>query len=401
MLRTISIAIAMLSTVAATQAVAEPMQYPDTRKAVQTDDYHGTAVADPYRWLEDDNSAETKAWVKAQNDVSDAFFAKIPQRQGIRKIYTELYNYEKFGIPRKEGKRYFWTRNDGLQQQSVVYTAVSLAETPKVALDPNTLSADGTVALSGTAPSRDGRYLAYGVAVAGSDWQEWRVRDLRTGKDLADTVKWVKFSNAAWTPDSKGFFYARYDAPGAGTALTGSNYFQKLYYHRIGESQDSDVLIFQNKIEKEWGFGASVSDDGKFAIIYVRKGTGRKNGLLWMPLKDGALVAGVPKIITLDFEAEYVPIASSGGTLWIRTDKDAPRGKIMAINLARAERANWKTVVPEAKDTLTSASGVGGKLFAQYLTDAASNIKVYAADGKFVRDVALPGVGTAGGFAGR
>ena len=396
-----SIAIAVLSTVAATMAVAEPMHYPDTRKSVQTDDYHGTAVADPYRWLEDDNSAETKAWVKAQNNVSDAFFAKIAQREGIRKIYTELYNYEKFGIPRKEGKRYFWTRNDGLQQQSVVYTAASLTETPKVALDPNTLSADGTVALSGTAPSRDGRYLAYGVAVAGSDWQEWRLRDLSTGKDLVDTIKWVKFSNAAWTPDSKGFFYARYDAPSAGTALTGSNYFQKLYYHRIGEPQDSDVLIFENKSEKEWGFGASVSDDGKFAIIYVRKGTGRKNGLLWMPLKNGALVAGAPKTITLDFEAEYVPVASSGNTLWIRTDKDAPRSKIMAIDLTRVERANWKIVVPEAKDTLTSASGVGGKLFAQYLTDAASSIKVYAADGKFVRDVALPGVGTAGGFAGR
>ena len=396
-----SITIAMLSTVAATMAVAEPMHYPDTRKSVQTDDYHGTAVADPYRWLEDDNSAETKAWVKAQNDVSDAFFAKIPQREGIRKIYTELYNYEKFGIPRKEAKRYFWTRNDGLQQQSVVYTAASLTETPKVALDPNTLSADGTVALSGTAPSRDGRYLAYGVAVAGSDWQEWRLRDLSTGKDLVDTIKWVKFSNAAWTPDSKGFFYARYDAPSAATALTGSNYFQKLYYHRIGEPQDSDVLIFENKSEKEWGFGASVSDDDKFAIIYVRKGTGRKNGLLWMPLKNGALVAGAPKTITLDFEAEYVPVASSGNTLWIRTDKDAPRSKIMAIDLTRVERANWKTVVPEAKDTLTSASGVGGKLFAQYLIDAASSIKVYAADGKFVRDVALPGVGTAGGFAGR
>ena len=399
--RTTSIALAILSTLAATMTIAEPIKYPDTRKVAQTDDYHGVAVADPYRWLEDDNSAETKAWVRAQNEVSEKFFASIPQRAAIRKLYTELYNYEKFGMPRKEGKRYFWSRNDGLQQQNVVYTAASLSEIPQVALDPNILSKDGTVALSGTEPSRDGRYLAYGIAVAGSDWQEWHVRDLGTGKDLTDVIKWVKFSNAVWTPDSKGFLYAGYDAPSDGAALTGSNYFQKLYYHRLGEDQSKDVLVFENKAEKEWGFGASVSDDGKFLIIHVRKGTSRKNGLLWLPLKKGTLLAGAPKTITLDFDAEYEPIAANGNALWIRTDKDAPRGKIMMIDLAQVAQKNWKTVVPEVKDTLTAANGVGGKLFAQYLADAASRIKVYAPDGKFVRDVALPGVGTAGGFGGR
>ena len=399
--RSTSIAIAILSTMAATIAAAEPMKYPNTRKDGQTDNYHGTVVADPYRWLEDDNSADTKAWVKAQNEVSEKFLAAIPQSAAIKNLYTDLYDYEKFGIPSKEGKRYFWSRNNGLQQQSVLYTAASLTETPKVALDPNTLSADGTVALSGTAPSRDGRYLAYGVAIAGSDWQEWRVRDLGTGKDLADTIKWVKFSTAEWTPDSKGFFYARYDAPREGEALTVSNYFQKIYYHRLGEDQAGDVLVFENKAEKEWGFGTSVSDDGEFAIIHVRKGTGRKNGLLSLALNKGAFAAGSPKIITLDFDFEYEPIGSNKSTIWIRTDKDAARGKIMAIDLRRVERTNWKTVVPEAKDTLTAASAVGGKLFVQYLKDAASNVKVYATDGKFVRDVALPGVGTASGFGGR
>ena len=399
--RSTSIAIAMLSTIAATFASAEPMKYPDTRKVAQTDNYHGTVVADPYRWLEDDNSADTKAWVKAQNEVSEKFLAAIPHSAAIKKLYTDLYNYEKFGIPSKEGKRYFWSRNNGLQQQSVLYTAASLTETPKVALDPNTLSADGTVALSGTAPSRDGRYLAYGVAIAGSDWQEWRVRDLGTGKDLADTIKWVKFSTAEWTSDSKGFFYARYDAPREGEALTVSNYFQKIYYHRLGEDQAGDVLVFENKAEKEWGFGTSVSDDGEFAIIHVRKGTGRKNGLLSLPLNKSAFAAGTPKVITLDFDFEYEPIGSNKNTLWIRTDKDAPHGKIMAIDLRRVERSNWKVVVPEVKDTLTAASAVGGKLFVQYLKDAASNVKVYATDGKFVRDVALPGVGTASGFGGR
>ncbi len=399
--RSVSVVTVMLPALAASLVIAQPMKYPETRKTDQADNYHGTTVADPYRWLEDDNSAETKAWVKAENEVSEKFLAAIPQRDAIRKLYTDLYNFEKFGIPGKEGKRYFWTRNDGLQQQSVLYTARSLKETPQVALDPNRLSSDGTVALSGTVPSRDGKYLAYGIAVAGSDWQEWKVRDLQTGKDLADTIKWVKFSTAEWTPDSRGFFYSRYDAPKDGAALTGSNYFQKVYFHRLGDDQSKDVLVFENKAEKEWGFGTTVSDDGKFAIIYVSKGTARKNGLLWMPLGNGTLGPVAPKAITLDFDAEYVPVGSNDNTLWIRTDKDAPHGKIMAIKLGTPDRASWITVVPEAAETLSGADVVGGQVFVQYLKDAASQVKVYAAGGKFIRDVALPGVGTASGFHGR
>ena len=383
---------------------AQTIQYPDTRKSDQADTYHGTKVADPYRWLEDDNSAETKAWVKAQNEVTDKFLNALPQREAIKKQFTALYNFEKFGIPSKEGKRYFWTHNDGLQQQSVLYTAASLTGVPQIAIDPNAFSKDGTVALSGTVPSRDGRYLAYGIAGAGSDWQEWHVRDLNTGKDLADTIKWVKFSTAEWTPDGNGFFYSRYDAPQDGAVLTGSNFYQKLYYHRLGDAQSKDVLVYENKTEKEWGFGTTVSDDGKFVSIYVWKGSGRKNGLLWMPLKNGAfdyLTKAEPKIITLDFDAEYTPVGSHGNLVWVKTDKDAPRGKIIAIDLNKADRMHWKTIVTEAVDTLTAASAVGGKIFAQYLKDAVTNVKVYTPDGKFVRDVTMPGVGTAGGFGGR
>ena len=383
---------------------AQTIQYPDTRKSDQADTYHGTKVADPYRWLEDDNSAETKAWVKAQNEVTDKFLNALPQREAIKKQFTALYNFEKFGIPSKEGKRYFWTHNDGLQQQSVLYTAASLTGVPQIAIDPNALSKDGTVALSGTVPSRDGRYLAYGIAGAGSDWQEWHVRDLNTGKDLADTIKWVKFSTAEWTPDGNGFFYSRYDAPQDGAVLTGSNFYQKLYYHRLGDAQSKDVLVYENKTEKEWGFGTTVSDDGKFVSIYVWKGSGRKNGLLWMPLKNGAfdnLTKAEPKIITLDFDAEYTPVGSHGNLVWVKTDKDAPRGKIIAIDLNKADRMHWKTIVTEAVDTLTAASAVGGKIFAQYLKDAVTNVKVYTPEGKFVRDVTMPGVGTAGGFGGR
>jgi prolyl oligopeptidase len=376
--------------------------YPESRKVEQSDVYHGVTVADPYRWLEDDNSADTKSWVQAQNDVTEKFLAAMPQRELTKRLYTELYNYEKFGIPYREGRRYFWTRNDGLQQQSVLYTALSLADKPQIAIDPNTLSKDGTVALTGTAPSRDGRYLAYGTAGAGSDWQEWRVRDLNSAKDLPDIVKWVKFSTASWTPDGKGFFYSRYDAPKEGAALTGSNYFQKLYYHRLGDDQSNDMLVFENKNEKEWGFSASVSDDGKFLLISVWKGSGRKNGLLWQPLKNGGYDASASvSTITLEFDAEYAPIGSRGDIVWVKTDKDAPRGKIIAIDLKKSDLAHWKTVVPQASDAMTSASAVGGKLFAQFLKDAAASVKVYAPDGKFVRNVEMPGVGTASGFGGR
>ncbi len=387
-------------------AQAQPLKYPETRKGEQVDTYHGTVVADPYRWLEDDNSAETKAWVVAQNAVTDRYLESMPQRAAVKKIYTELYNFERFGLPFKEGGKYFWARNNGLQQQSVIYTAASLTAKPTVVIDPNLLSKDGTVALTGTAVSRDGRYLAYGTSVAGSDWQSWQVRDLKSGKDLADKVQWVKFSSAQWTPDGKGFFYSRYDAPKTGEALTGSNFFQKLYYHRVGTDQSKDVLVYQNQTEKTWGFGTTITDDAKFVIVNVWKGSGRKTGLMVMPLKNGALAPsanGIPALltITLDFDAEYTPIGSNGNTLWVKTDKDAPKGRIIAIDLGKRERANWKTVVPETKDTMNSASVVGGRIFVNYLQDAATLVKIHMLDGKFVRNVDLPGVGSSSGFGGR
>jgi prolyl oligopeptidase len=342
--------------------------------------------------------------VRAQNAVTDKFLEAMPQRMPVRKIYTELYNFERYGLPSKEGGRYFWSRNDGLQQQSVIYMAKSLTDKPVVAIDPNQFAADGTVALTGLKVSRDGRYLAYGKAVAGSDWQVWQVRDLESGKDLADKTEYVKFSSAEWTPDGKGYFYSRYDAPREGAALSGVNYFQKLYYHRIGTPQSADQLVYENPVEKEWGFGASVTDDGKHVIINVWKGSGRKNGLLVMPLKNGAVSAApasVLKTITLDFDAEFTPIGANGNTLWVKTDLDAPRGRVVAIDLTKRERADWKTVVAETKDTLTGADVVGGKILAQYLQDAATAVMVYGLDGKKLSRVSLPGVGSAEGFGGK
>ncbi|MEP7154284.1 MAG: prolyl oligopeptidase family serine peptidase [Betaproteobacteria bacterium] len=388
----------MMASIAGAQA---PIVYPETKKVEQADTYFGTRVADPYRWLEDDNSAETKAWVKAENAVTDRYLEALPQRAAVKKLYTELFNFEKFGIPQKEGARYFYTRNDGLQQQAVLYSVKSINDQAELVLDPNKLSQDGTVALTGTKVSRDGRYLAYGVASGGSDWQEWRVRDLATGKDLADTLKWVKFSAAEWTPDGKGFYYSRYDAPKEGAALTGANFYQKLHYHRIGDDQSKDVLVYENKNEKEWGFGTTVSDDGKNLFIFVWKGSGRKNGLLTMPLKNGGFTAGTPRFITSEFDAEFTPVGSHGDVLWVKTDLDAPKGRVVAIDLNKVERKNWKTIIAARDEAMTSATAVGGRLLVQYLKDAAGLVRVHETDGKFVREVALPGVGSVGGFGGR
>jgi len=390
-----------VAAVLATGAQAQGLDYPATRKVDQTDSYHGTTVADPYRWLEDDNSAETKAWVAAQNAVTDKFLEAMPQRVPARRIYTELYNFERYGVPFSEGGRYFWTRNDGLQQQNVLYTAKSLKDSPQVALDPNAFSKDGTVALSGLTPSRDGRLLAYGIAGAGSDWQTWKVRDLATGKDLDDKVEWVKFSSASWTTDGKGFFYARYDAPKEGAALTGANYFQKLYYHRLGTPQSDDVLVLESRDDKEWGFGTEVSDDGQLLLISVWKSAGSRNGLMVLPLPKGAFAGGKPQPIALAFDAQYSPVAAHGGQLIVKTDKGAPRGKLIAIDLKHPAPERWKTLVAEGPDAMTAASAVGGRLLLSYLHDAATLVRVHGADGKRLSEVKLPGIGTASGFGGR
>ncbi|RTL42277.1 MAG: S9 family peptidase [Burkholderiales bacterium] len=390
-----------LAAVVATSAQAQGLSYPVTRKVDQVDTYHGSTVADPYRWLEDDNSADTKAWVVQQNEVTEKFLAAMPQRLPARRIYTELYNFERFGIPFHEGGRYFWSRNDGLQQQNVLYTAKSLKDAPQVALDPNTMSKDGTVALSGFVPSRDGKLVAYGVAGAGSDWQTWKVRNLATGQDLPDQIDWVKFSSASWTADGKGFFYARYDAPKDGEKLKGANYFQKLYYHRLGTPQSEDVLVAENRDDKEWGFGTEVSDDGQLLLISVWKSAGSKNGLMVLPLPKGKFAGGKPQPVTLAFDAQYSPVAAVGGKLIVKTDKDAPRGKLVAIDLKNPAPTAWKTLVAEGPDAMTAASAVGSRYLLSYLHDAATLVRVHGADGKLLSDVTLPGIGTASGFGGR
>ncbi|WP_317202715.1 prolyl oligopeptidase family serine peptidase [Janthinobacterium sp.] len=375
-----------------------PVNYPDSKKVDQQDNYHGTQVADPYRWLEDANSAETQDWVVAQNKLTQSYLGQIPGREAIKQRLTKLWNYERFSVPFKEGGRYFYSRNDGLQNQSVLYTLKSLDDTPRLLLDPNTLAADGTVALAGTSVSPNGKYLAYGTAASGSDWNEWKVRDIDTGKDLSDELKWVKFSGASWTKDSTGFFYSRYDAPKEATKLADINYFQKLYFHKIGTPQSSDVLVYDRPDQKEWGFSGQVSDDGHYLIISSTQGTAHKNRVFFKDLRqhDG-------KVATLldGFDASYSFIDNEGPVFWFTTDNKAPKSRVIAIDTRRPQAANWKEIVAESAQTLVSANIVNRQLVLDYLSDARSQVKVFDLHGKLVREVALPGIGSAGGFGGK
>jgi prolyl oligopeptidase len=284
-------AIVCLLAAVATQQMITSKNYPPTRKSDQADDYHGVKVPDPYRWLEDLDSAETKAWVEAQNKLSFDYLAAIPARNSLKERITKLWNYEKYGIPFKEGDRYFYFRNSGLQNQSVLYTVTGLDAPPKMILDPNTMSSDGTVAVSGVQVSPDGKLLAYSISASGSDWQEWKVRDVETGKDLADHLKWVKFSGVSWTDDGKGFFYSRYDEP-KGDSLKDTNYFQKVYFHKLGTPQTDDVLVYERPDQKDWLFGGNVTEDGNYLIITVSEGTDVKSRVYYKDLKTRVRASG-------------------------------------------------------------------------------------------------------------
>lgn len=381
------------------QKMIKMITYPPARKSDQADNYHGVKVSDPYRWLEDLDSEETRTWVEAENKLAFGYLKEIPAIEKIKERLTKLWNYERFGVPFKEGSRYFYTRNTGLQNQGVLYSVTSLTDQPKLLLDPNTLSADGTVALSGLSISHDGKWMAYSLSASGSDWQEWKVRDVETGKDTDDDLKWVKFSGASWTPDSKGFFYSRYDQPKE-NSLKDTNYFQKLYYHRLGTPQAADRLIYERPDQKEWLFGGTFTDDGRYLIINISEGTDVKNRVYY---QDFALsVDKLPTVKLLDgFDAAYNFIDNDGFMFWFQTDLDAPRGKIIGIDIRKPERKNWKVVVPEAAETLQGVSFVNNMFVANYLKDAHAHFKIYDRDGKFVREIQFPGLGAASGFAGK
>ena len=385
------------------------LKYPATRQDDQADDYHGVKIADPYRWLEDDHSPETEAWVKAENEVTNAFLDTIPERARIKERMTKLWDYERFGAPFKQGGRYFYTHNSGLQNQRVLFVVDSLKGEPRVLLDPNTLSKDGTVSLADYSVSDDGRLLAYGLSRAGSDWEDWHVLDIDSGKPREDLLEWVKFSGGSWAKDGSGFYYSRYDAPKAGDEKKGLNEFQKLFFHKLGTKQSDDPLVYERKDHADWGFGGAVTDDGQFLIISVSEGTDSKNRVFYKDLTNSDdPKAGVVELLN-DFDAEYDFIDNEGSTFYFKTDLDAPRSRVIAIDTKHPERANWREVIPQAADALKSVSLVHGEFVCAYLKDAHSQVKLFARDAggnasapaHLAREIALPGLGSAGGFGGK
>jgi len=404
---TAAAALATLGGTAVAQSGGDgPIRYPATRTVDQTDTHFGTTVADPYRWLEDTDSPETTRWVAAQNAVTQAYLATIPQREAIRARLTKLWNYPKYSAPFHEGGRQFFFENSGLQNQSVLYVRDSRdpRAPARVLLDPNTLSPDGTIALSAVAPSPDGALLAYGTSASGSDWQEFHVRDVATARDLPDTLKWIKFSDASWTKDGKGFFYSRYDEPKGGNALTNVNRNQTLYYHRLGTAQSADALIYKRPDRPDWRFDARVTEDGRYAVITVSEGTDPKNRIYYIDLAEPrAPKVTNPVVKLLDaFDALYAFVDNDERTLFFRTDKDAPRGRVIAVNLAAPRPSRWRTVIPESKDALESTVVVGDRFVATYLEDAKSSVRFFdLTTGRPKGGLSLPGVGSATEITGK
>jgi prolyl oligopeptidase len=374
----------LLATVAGTasaQTQTLPLAYPAAQRGSQVDVYFGDSVADPYRWLEDTDAPATKAWVEAENRLSENFLATIPERSAIKNRLTQLWNYPRYGAPFKEGDRYFYFENTGLQNQSVLYVQDGRDTPARVLLDPNVLSPDGTIALSGQAASKDGHYLAYSLSTSGSDWQELHVRNVDNGRDLPDVLKWVKFSGISWTHDNKGFFYSRYDEPKSGNVMTNVNRNQKVYYHRIGQAQSRDQLVYDRPDQPDWIFDATVSDDGQFLIITVAQGTDVRTRLYFVDLDNpGKPEIDNPIVRLIDkLDAEYEFVGNRGNIFYVRTDRNAARGRIVAISIDNPREERWNTIVPENKDALVGATMAGEDIVGNYLQDAHSSIRLFTA----------------------
>jgi prolyl oligopeptidase len=384
----------------------KPIAYPAAHTVDQTDVYFGTRVSDPYRWMEDVDSPEIKSWVDAENTLTHSYLDQVPARAAIRDRILHLNGFERYTLPAKRGARYFYSHNEGLQNQNVVFWQEGLHGAPHVLIDPNALRADGTVALNGMEITEDGTLAAYAISDAGSDWLTWHVREVSTGKDLPDAIQWSKFSNASWTHDNSGFFYSAYQAPDEAHKaefLKSTNYFHKLFFHKLGTPQSDDKLIFERPDDKELNLGGSVTDDGRYLLIYQTKGTSPNNELAIKDLAhpDAPILRLVDKA-----DASYTVIDNDGSFFWLQTTLDAPNGKVIGIDLAHFDpaqtgRAQWKTVIPENKNALDSVHMVDDQLICTYLADAQSRVELHTRDGAFVQTLALPAIGTAGGFAGR
>ncbi len=374
----------------------DPIAYPQTAKGTVVDTLHGVSVPDPYRWLEDADSKETKAWVTAQNTVTQRYLDSIPDRSRLTSELKRLWNYERFGVPTRAGRNYIYTRNNGLQNQSPLFVTTDLAKPGRLLLDPNKLSRDGTVALNGMSFSLDGHRMAYATSVGGSDWLEWHVRDVESGKDLKDVIKWSKFSGASWNHDASGFYYSGYDAP-KGNALQQANYNQKLLFHRIGTSQRADKLIFQRSDHREWGFDGTVTEDGRYLVITQWNGTERENRIFLLDLRAKQTV---PQDLLVKNDAAYQYLGNNGKHLFFKTDNNAPNSRIIDVLAEDRGPKKWRTVVPEGKEAIEAASIVGDSLYVSTLKDAVTEVRQFALNGKLIRRLNLPGLGTTSGFGG-
>lgn len=372
------------------------IKYPATYRENVVDNYNGVAVEDPYRWLEDDNSERTKQWVTEQNKVTFDYLDKIPFRKQVRDRLEKLWNYPKYSSPFKKGDWYYFFKNDGLQNQSVMYRQKGLQGTPEEFLNPNTLNKDGVAALSGLGFSKKGKYMAYSISVAGSDWQEVYVMETATKKVLPDTIRWVKFSGFNWLGED-GFYYSRYDQPDEKTRLSRRNEFQKVYYHKMGTSQAEDKLVYEDKKHPLRFHGVGATEDERFLILYVSEGTSGAE-LWYMDRKDPSQKQF--KLLIPGFANEASVVDNDGARLLVRTNIDAPNYRLVSIDPKNPDKKHWKEIIPEKSEALQGVGSCGRQLFADYLKDASTRVYQYAYDGKLVREVHLPGIGTASGFGG-
>lgn len=367
-----------------------PINYPETKKDTIVDNYFGTDVQDPYRWLEDDRSPETEAWVSAQNEVTYDYLATIPFRNSLKERLTSVLNYPKYGSPNKVNNKYYFYKNDGLQNQSVLYELDSLTAEPKVLLDPNQLSSDGTIALSSVSFSKDGKYLAYSVSQSGSDWNEIYVMDIATRELLVDHIEWVKFSGISWQGD--GFYYSAYSKPTAGKEFSNKNEYHKVFYHALGQAQSKDKLIFENKQFALRNCGAGVSEDEQYLFIVETETTSGNS--LW--IKDLTKADTKPVLIAPGFESDFNVIDHFQGKIYVLTNYNAPNQQLMAFDPQQPALEHWETIVPETTNVLETASIIGGKLMIKYLKDASHHLYAYDTTGKELYEIQLPTIGTVG-----
>ncbi len=402
-LNILAAAVSLIVASACRQTALPKVSYPTTAKDDIVDDYFGAKVPAPYRWMEDLDSKQVTDWVAAENRVTFDYLAKLPMREHFRKRITEIWDYPKVSIPVREGGRYFYSKNSGLQRQSPIYVCTSLPGASSLVLDPNVLSPDGSVSLAQWIPSRDGRLLAFGLSEGGADWRTLHVRDIDSGKDLPDEIRWVRFSAISWTNDSKGFFYSRYPEPPQGKALEAGLSGQALYYHRVGTPQSQDQLIYERHDLPTWFLGGVVTEDGRYLLIFMSKGSDNNNRLYYADLRDPkhpAVDARIQALIEED-DAEFAAFGNSGPILYLRTDLASPHRKVIAVDLTHPQPSRWKTIVPEGKFAIESVNLIGGRIVAQYLVDVQSRISLFGLGGDAQGALALPGMGTLTGMAGR